>query len=208
MAVASSRITRQASANPVKSARKPLTERQRNMRSERYNIRLKGEIDKAVKRESGRITQENQRSATTLQNEREKVRTGESAVRIQQREAAILHRYREGIGIRRSERLQRNLIEEPATSVAQPFSATIIVFITVVFMLIILYAIINHSEGLSGALGGFANTIATFTQTGPLFTKNSSGPASDFTQADELNRKKAQAKGLDSFGSAGGGGSF
>ena len=199
LAVASSRITRQAPANPVKAARKPLTDRQRNMRSERYNIRLKGEIDKAVKRESGRITQENQRSATQLQNQREQFRTGQAEVRIHQREAAILHRYQEGIGIRRSERLQRNLIEEPATSVAQPITGTVIVFITVVFMLIILYAIINHAEGLSGALGGIANTIATFTQTGPLFLKNENGGTSG---------KIIELKPTSSAGGAGGGGSF
>ncbi len=206
MAVASSRITRQAPANPVRTARKPPTERQRNMRSERYNIRLKGEVDKAVKRESGRITQENQRSATVLQNKREQFRTGEAGVRIQQREAAILHRYQEGIGIRRSERLQRNLIEEPATGVAQPITGTVIVFVTVVFMLIILYAIINHAEGLSGALGGFANTIATFTQTGPLFVKGSGGSGNVSTVDIAKNAK--EYKNAPSAGGGGGGGVF
>lgn len=159
-------VTRRATTSKpaTKPARKPLTAYQRNQRSARTTKIL-----------SGKITRENQRSATTQQNQREVLRTEQAGERIQQREASILHRYREGIGIRRSERLQKGLIEEPAVGAVKPAVNSVILLVVTAFSLIILYALVTHSEGLSGFLSNLSNGIATFSQTGPLFKTTPKG---------------------------------
>jgi len=177
MAIASSRITRQAPNKVIttpKYVRPKPTVKQRELRTQRGNIKVAASEKRQTISHAAGEQKQLRKFSQTITQENERFRTGQSGVRIQQREAAILHRYREGIGIRRSERLQRNLIEEPVVNSIKPASNSIILVIVVSFMLIIFYAIVTHSQGFSGFLSGIGNTIATISQTGPLFTKSQS----------------------------------
>lgn len=173
-----SRITRQASKSQPSAKRYIPTAGMRNERAKRVTKRL-----------AHKLQSENRAAETTaFQSRREFL------------SKSITNRQREGIGIRRSERLQTQLIEKPAVNAIKPATNSVILVIIVSFALIIFYAIVTHSAGFTGFLAGLTNFIATFSQTGPLFAKSSG--------TKTLEVKGTGGTNLPSSGGGGASGSF
>ena len=154
--------------NRVSTKSKP----RRTYSQQEFNVRTAGR----EKRKSIAASTNKQRELRVLSSkitqENEQFRTGQAKIRRVQAREQITERYREGIGIRRSERMQRQLIEEPVVGAVKPISNSVILVVVMIFMLLIFYTIVTHSEGFSGFLEGVGNVIATFSQTAPLFTKS------------------------------------
>jgi len=192
MAAQAGRIAQ--AAQGAKIGRTPLTQVQREERSRRTTIRAREKERRVSKGFEGvvtsRVNADRERSRRqTVAAKGTEARTTLAAAKINRqniiatqtkayqqrnldRNAAAIVRRREYNDLQNRESIKRQLVTQPITSAVQPAARSGFLLLGVFAGLIVLYAVLNNPQGFTGWLGGLGSFIATFTQNGPLFSRN------------------------------------
>lgn len=165
-----SRITQAAPGASI--GRAALTKVQREERSRRTTIKQQEKHRQATAMVRSAGQQQTVRVAGQIRRENIAVQTQAYAQRNAQRNAAAVERRQAYNKLQSEQYVKRELVTQPIVQTVQPAARSGFVLLGVFAMLIVFYAIITHPEGFTGWLGGLGTAIGTFTQNGPLFSKN------------------------------------
>jgi len=120
----------------------------------------------------GAVTQSTLREAGRIRRENIDYQTGAYGQRNVQRNVAAIERRRAYNQLQAKEQYKQALVRQPIINTAQPVARSGFVLLSVFALLIVFYLIITKPAGFTGWTVGLANFVGTFTQNGPLFTKN------------------------------------
>lgn len=170
MAAQASRVTK--AAEGAKIGRTPLTRVQREERSRRATIKTREKGRQATALIRGAATQATLREAGRIRRENIAAQTRAYEQRNLRRNAAAIARRRDYNALQTREEFKREVVTRPLAQGAAPVARSGFVLLGLFAALIVLFAVLNNPQGFTGWLGGLGNFMATFTQNGPLFSKN------------------------------------